>query len=115
MSTPGCIDVCEVIHTDLIKLGFEVSDDEDRTDMLEALAKCKLVLEPTEDKERVWPLWNLTEETIKAVAKEKGLSLAGKDFDEIARVTKKGIDAALEFVWEEAIENAIKRTEADQA
>ncbi len=113
MSSPSCTDVCEIIHTGLRGLGFEISDDEDHTDMLEALAKCKLVIEHPEDKERVWPLWNLTEETIRAIAREKGLSLTGKDLDEIARLTKKGIDAALDFVWEEAIENAIKGTKAD--
>jgi hypothetical protein len=65
------------------------------------------------DGERSWQLWNLTEGTIKAIAKHKGLPIVGKDFGEIARVTKKGIDAALDFVWEEAIENAIKNTGAD--
>ncbi len=94
-------------------MGFEISDDEDHTDMLEALAKCKLVIEHPEDKEKIWPLWNLTEETIRAIAREKGLSLTGKDLDEIARQTKKGIDAALDFVWEEAIEGAIRGTKAD--
>ncbi len=113
MSTPDCTDICEVIHTGLRRLGFDITDDEDHTDMLDALAKCKLVLEHPEDKERVWPLWNLTEETIRAIAREKGFSLTGKDLDEIARLTKKGIDAALDFVWEEAIENALKGTKAD--
>ncbi|MFZ2410636.1 MAG: hypothetical protein WAW23_03610, partial [Candidatus Methanoperedens sp.] len=90
-------------------LGFNVSQDEDHTSMIEQLALCKLVREQVPG-EKEWPLWNLTERTIRAIAKEKGLSLTGKDFDEIARVTKKGIDAALNFVWEEAIENAIKGT-----
>ncbi len=63
--------------------------------------------------ERTWPLWNLTEETIRAIAREEELTLIGKDFDEIARQTKKGIDAALDFVWEEAIENAIENTKAE--
>lgn len=113
MSTPDCTDICEVIHTGLRRVGFDITDDEDHTDMLDALAKCKLVLEHPEDKEKIWPLWNLTEETIRAIAKQNGLSLAGKDLDEIAQITKKGIDAALDFVWEEAIENAIKGTKAD--
>lgn len=115
MSSPSCTDVCEIIHTGLRGLGFEISDDEDHTDMLEALAKCKLVIEHPEDKERVWPLWNLTEETIKAIAKEKGLALTGKDFDEIARQTRKGIDASLDFVWEKIVIGAIKNTKADWA
>lgn len=63
--------------------------------------------------EKTWHLWDLTQETIEAIAKQKGLSLEGKDFDEIARQTKKGIDAALDFVWEEAIENAIRNTRAE--
>ncbi len=63
--------------------------------------------------ERIWHLWDLTQDTIEAIAKRKGLSLEGKDFDEIARLTKKGIDAALDFVWEEAVLNAIRNTEAE--
>jgi hypothetical protein len=82
-------------------------------DVLEALSKIKFVLLHPRDKEKTWPLWNLTQETIEAIAKENGLSITGKDLDEIARITKKGIDAALDFVWEEAIENAIKDTKAD--
>lgn len=113
MSDPDCVDVCEAVRSMLGGFGFEFNDTEDHTDMLEALGKVKFVLIHPEDKERVWPLWNLTDETIKAIAREKGLTLAGKDFDEIARVTKKGIDAALDFVWEEAVKNAIKITEAE--
>lgn len=113
MSDPDCVDVCEAVRSMLGGFGFKFNDTEDHTDRLEALGKVKFVLIYPEEKERVWPLWNLTDETIKAIAREKGLSLAGKDFDEIARVTKKGIDAALDFVWEEAVKNAIKITEAE--
>ncbi len=112
MSHPDCSDVCEIIHAQLSALGFMVSDDEDHTDMIEMLAQCKLVREHTPDKEKIWSLWDLTQGTIEAVAKEKGISIAGKNLDEIARLTKKGIDAALDFVWEEAVENAIKGTKA---
>jgi len=113
MSDTDCVDVCEAVRSMLGGFGFTFNDAEDHTDMLEALGKVKFVLIHPEDKERVWPLWNLTDETIRAIAREKGLTLAGKDFDEIARVTKKGIDAALDFVWEEAVKNAIKITEAE--
>ncbi len=112
MSSPDCTDVCEIVHTLLAALGFEISDDEDHTDIIETLSQCKLVREQSEA-EKIWHLWDLTQGTIEAIAKEKGLSIAGKDMDEIARKAKKGIDAALDFVWEEAVENAIKGTKAD--
>ncbi len=112
MSSPDCTDVCEIVHTLLAGLGFEISDDEDHMDIIEALSHCKLVREQPEA-EKIWHLWDLTQGTIDAIVKEKGLSIAGKDMDEIARKAKKGIDAALDFVWEEAVENAIKGTEAD--
>jgi hypothetical protein len=110
---PSCTDVCEVVRTMLGGFGFKFDDTEDHTDMLEALAKVRFVLTQPKKGERVWPLWNLTEETIRAVAKKNGLSLTGRDFDEIARVTKKGIDAALDFAWEEAVENAINNEDAN--
>jgi hypothetical protein len=113
MSRPDCSDVCEIIHAQLSALGFKVPDDEDHTDMIEMLAQSKLVREHTPDGEKIWSLWDLTQGTIEAVAKEKGISIAGKNLDEIARLTKKGIEAALDFVWEEAVENAIKGTKAD--
>ncbi len=53
--------------------------------------------------EKTWHLWDLTQETIEAIAREKGLSLEGRDFDEIARQTKKGIDAALDFAWKKQL------------
>lgn len=66
-----------------------------------------------QSKERTWNTWVLHESTIKEISGRKGLSLEGKDMDEIARLVRKGIDAALDFVWEEAIENAIKLTPAE--
>lgn len=113
MSLPDCTDVCEVVIDALARLGFKFTDDPDHEDILEALGKVKFVLLHPGDKEKTWTLWNLTQGTIEAIANQKGLSLVGKDLDEIARLTKKGIDAALDFVWEEAIENAIKGTKAD--
>lgn len=113
MSLPDCTDICDIIIQQLTDLGFKVSDDEDHTEMIEQLARCKLVREHPVGEEKTWPLWNLTQGTIEAIAKQKGLSLVGKDLDEIARLTKKGIDAALDFVWEEAIEGAIRGTKAD--
>lgn len=59
-----------------------------------------------------WPMWTLSPGDIEGVAKERGISFIGKDFDEIARVTKKGIDAALCDVWEIAIEGALRNTKA---
>ncbi len=112
MSTPDCTDVCEIIIDQLKALGFNVSQDEDHTSMIEQLALCKLVREPGPG-EREWPLWNLTEETVKAIAKKKGLSLAGKNLDEIARQAMKGMAWAVDDVWEEVIENAINNTEPD--
>ena len=113
MSQTDCADVCEVVIDALARLGFKFTDDPDHEDILEALGKVKFVLLHPDDKKKTWPLWNLTQETIEAVAKEKGLSIIGKDLDEIARLTKKGIDATLDFVWEEAIESAIKGAKAD--
>ncbi len=113
MSRPGCSDVCEIIHAQLSAIGFKISDDEDHADMIEMLAQSKLVRKHSPDGEKIWSLWDLTQGTIEAVAKEKGISIAGKNLDEIARLAKKGIDAALDFVWEEAVENAIKVTKAD--
>ncbi len=112
MNQTDCTDVYDFVLGALGALGFEFTDNPDHEDVLEALGKVKFVLLHPGDKEKTWPLWDLTMETIEAVAKEKGLSIIGKDPDEIARLTKKGIDAALDFVWEEAIENAIKGTEA---
>ncbi len=113
MSLPDCTDVCEIIIQELARLGFKVSDDEDHTEMIEQLAQCKLVRLHPVDEEKTWHLWDLTQSTIEAIAKRNGLSIAGKDLDEIARITKKGIDSALDFVWEEAIENAIKLMKAN--
>ncbi len=115
MSLPSCTDICEIIIQELTSLGFKVSDDEDHTEMIEQLAQCKLVRLHPIGEEKIWHLWDLTQSTIEAIAKQKGLSLTGKDLDEIARITKKGIDSALDFVWEEAIENAIKLTKANWA
>lgn len=44
MSRPDCSDVCEIIHTWLLDIGFKIDPhDEDHSDMIEALGKCKLV------------------------------------------------------------------------
>lgn len=43
MSHPDCTDVCETIMSALAQLGFHIDEDEDHTDILNALAKCKLV------------------------------------------------------------------------
>ena len=40
---PSCSDVCEITHEKLRELGFEISEDEDHTDMIEALSETKLV------------------------------------------------------------------------
>ncbi len=41
---PGCSDVCEIVHERLIELGFKIdNDNEDHTDMIEALEKIKFV------------------------------------------------------------------------
>jgi hypothetical protein len=60
-----------------------------------------------------WAMWVLSPEDIEGVAKERGISCLGKDFDEIARITKKGIEAALCDVWEIAIEEALRHTKAE--
>ncbi len=60
-----------------------------------------------------WPMWTLSIEDIKGVAKERGISFIGKDFDEIARITRKGIEAALCDVWEIAIEGGLRNTKAE--
>jgi len=43
MSGPSCTDVCEIIIDGLKSLGFKIGDDEDHTDIMEALEKCHLV------------------------------------------------------------------------
>jgi hypothetical protein len=113
MSHPDCTDICEMVHFELGKLGFTISDDEDHTDMLDCLAKCKLIRADQPEKDKEWPMWVLSPEDIEGVAKERGVSFIGKDFDEIARITKKGIEAALCDVWEIAIEEALRNTEAE--
>ena len=41
---PGCSDVCEIVHEKLIELGFKIdNNNEDHTDMIEALEKIKFV------------------------------------------------------------------------
>ncbi len=45
--------------------------------------KCGAFIHP-ESEEKTWHLWDLTPGTIEAIMKEKGLSLAEKDLDEIA-------------------------------
>lgn len=41
---PGCSDVCEIVHERLILLGFKIdNNNEDHTDMIEALEKIKFV------------------------------------------------------------------------
>lgn len=62
---------------------------------------------------RVWPCWNLSVGDITLIAAEKGLSLEGKDFEEIAHRTKKGIENSLgEWPWDIIVEEAIKNTES---
>jgi len=44
MTVPGCSDVCEYIHIELVRLGFKINkDDPDHTDILEALEQIKIV------------------------------------------------------------------------
>ena len=44
MSRPGCSDVCEILHDRLKDLGFNIDpDDEDHTDVIEALNKTVLI------------------------------------------------------------------------
>lgn len=44
MGGPSCSDICEMVHHMLLQAGFKISpDDEDHTDMVKALNKCKLV------------------------------------------------------------------------
>ncbi len=57
--------------------------------------------------ERTWCCWKLSEEDIVGVAKQCGESLVGVDFDEVARRVKKGIEVAVEDVWEDCIKEAI--------
>jgi len=43
MSEMSCSDVCEVVTMRLKRLGFDISDDPDHTDVLEALGCIKFV------------------------------------------------------------------------
>ncbi len=43
MSGPDCSDGCEAVHERLNQLGFRFSDDEDHTDILEALNKVEFI------------------------------------------------------------------------
>lgn len=44
MSGTDCSDVCEAVHERLNQLGFRFSDDEDHSDILEALNKVEFIL-----------------------------------------------------------------------
>ena len=43
MSIPRCTEVCDHIVGWLNMLGFEISDDEDHSDVLDALSECVLI------------------------------------------------------------------------
>ncbi len=43
MSEVSCSDVCEVVTWRLKALGFDISDDPDHTDVLDALDKVKFI------------------------------------------------------------------------
>jgi hypothetical protein len=43
MSGPSCTDVCEIIIDWLRSLGFKISQEEDHTDVINALEECHLV------------------------------------------------------------------------
>lgn len=43
MSSPDCTDVCEIIISQLKALGFKISNNEDHTDVINALNKCSLI------------------------------------------------------------------------
>lgn len=69
---------------------------------------------PHQFREKQWECWTLSAEDITHLAMEKGLSLEGKDLDEIARQVKKGIENALaEWPWDIIIEEAIKNTKPE--
>ncbi len=64
--------------------------------------------------EKTWCMWLLSEDDIKGIAERSGLSLEGKDLDDIASQVKKGISWALDDVWEDAVEEAIKNTPTEE-
>lgn len=44
MSRPDCSDVCEIVHSKLLGLGFEIDpDEEDHTDIIKALGEVVIV------------------------------------------------------------------------
>ena len=71
-----------------------------------------IYLSITAKMEKTWEMWTLSEEDIVAIAKREGLSLEGKNLDEIARQIKKGIAWAVDDVWEGVVRDAIRNTEA---
>lgn len=56
-----------------------------------------------------WCIYSICEDDIKGVAKERGLDIEGIDVDDIVYYIRKGVAWALDDVWEQIIEEAIKQ------
>lgn len=63
--------------------------------------------------ERTWPVWILSEEDIKGLAKELELDIEGLDFDTIVHYFKKGFEPLTES-WETVLEEAIEQARTDK-
>lgn len=86
------------------------------SNLLENLEKIGRRLIKTENEERTWNTWILSESDIQEVAKQNELSLEGRDMDEIARLYEKGISAMLGNGmpdWTDILKEAIQYTEPE--
>lgn len=66
-----------------------------------------LIPQENTNQSKEWCCWTLSSDDITGIAKEKGISLAGKDIDDIARRVIKGIQWSLDEQWELIVANAI--------
>jgi len=94
MSGPGCSDVCEAVHERMNQLGFRFSDDEDHSDILEALNKVEFIR--TDQEKRAREIAQMT------------LALIAKDPDfRVVRHFMEYVCAALDITGKELIDASI--------
>ncbi|MDW7727969.1 MAG: hypothetical protein SCH70_12835 [Candidatus Methanoperedens sp.] len=97
--------VCNNYETSVDKWeGFEAICQICKWDLEKAISN----IQPEE-----WCCWTLSTDDIIGIAKRKGISLAGKNVDDIARRVKKGIQWSLDEQWELIVANSILDSKAE--
>ncbi|MFU8767229.1 MAG: hypothetical protein ACNA7I_06150 [Candidatus Methanoperedens sp.] len=92
--------VCNNYETSVDKWeGFEAICQICKWDMEEAIKNIQ---------NEEWACWTLSTDDITGIAKEKGISLAGKSIDDIARLVKKAIQWSLDEQWESIVADSIR-------